>query len=175
MKILSVDQARHGGWAVFDYETKECLGCGDFNYDSGKYSFEECLVLITEYIESLMENFGCAAVFIEDVQMQRSPLVLKQLARLQGALMLTFQKHQWLFDIVTPSQWQSYCKASGRTSKEKKAKLESSVLENGKRRSKILSMEFAKEQYGIETDNDNVADSICIGHYVVHNKEFKTE
>lgn len=170
MRILAVDQARHGGWSVFDYETKSLVDYGEFNFDSRKFSFEECLVCVSEFVATLMDQFMCDAVFIEDTQFQSNVLVLKQLARLQGALMLTFKKHGWLFDVVTPSQWQSFCKASGRTQKEIKAKVTSS--ESGqKRRSKMLSMEFVKNQYGVDTTNDNVADAISIGHYVVHKIE----
>lgn len=168
MRILAVDQARHGGWAVFDYDKKALIGCGDFNFESSKYPFEKCMYEIASLIETLMSNFGCSAVFIEDVQMQKNVIVLKQLARLQGALILTFVRNKWLFDIVKPSQWQGYCKASGRTQKEIKAKVDSSEVD-GKRRSKQLSMEFVKENYGVETTNDNIADAICIGHYIVHN------
>ena len=38
----------------------------------------------------------------------------------------------------------------------------------GKKQSKILSIQFAKEQFGIDTENDNLADALCIGWYVVN-------
>lgn len=38
----------------------------------------------------------------------------------------------------------------------------------GKKESKILSIQFVKDQFGIETTNDNVADSICMGFYVTN-------
>ena len=73
---------------------------------------------------------------------------------------------------VAPTQWQNYCKARGRTSKEVKEKIK--TLENaGKKESKILSIQFVKEKFHIDTDNDNLSDAICIGHYAVNHFEIE--
>ena len=37
MNILAVDQARHGAWAVFDYEKKALLDYGTWSYDNKNY------------------------------------------------------------------------------------------------------------------------------------------
>lgn len=39
---------------------------------------------------------------------------------------------------------------------------------SGKKQSKILSIQFVKEQFGIDTDDDNLADAISLGWYVVN-------
>lgn len=72
-----------------------------------------------------------------------------------------------MYGYVAPSQWQNFCKARGRNSKEIKEQVFSVEL-TGKKESKILSIQFVKDQFGIETTNDNVADSICMGFYVTN-------
>ena len=73
-----------------------------------------------------------------------------------------------MYDFVAPAQWQNYCQARGRSAKEIKDKI-MTIEVTGKKQSKILSIEAAKILYGIETENDNLADAIMIGHYAVNN------
>ena len=72
-----------------------------------------------------------------------------------------------MYGYVAPSQWQNFCKARGRNSKEIKSQV-LAVETNGKKESKILSIQFVKDQFGIETENDNLADAISIGFYVTN-------
>ena len=78
-----------------------------------------------------------------------------------------FEKNEYLYGYVAPSQWQNFCKARGRNSKEIKSQV-LSVETNGKTESKILSIQFVKDQFGIETENDNLADAVSMGFYVVN-------
>ncbi len=78
-----------------------------------------------------------------------------------------FEKNEYLYGYVAPSQWQNFCKARGRNSKEIKSQV-LSVETNGKKESKILSIQFVKDQFGIETENDNLADAVSMGFYVVN-------
>lgn len=77
-----------------------------------------------------------------------------------------------MYDFVAPSQWQNFCRARGRNAKEIKNKI-TTLEESGKKESKILSITFVKEKYGIDTDNDNLSDAICIGDYVVNHLELE--
>lgn len=77
------------------------------------------------------------------------------------------EKNEYLYGYVAPSQWQNFCKARGRNSKEIKSQV-LSVETNGKKESKILSIQFVKDQFGIETENDNLADAVSMGFYVVN-------
>ena len=52
MKILAMDQARHGAWAIYDYEKKELLAYGTWGYDSKNYTFEQAIL----HIEALIEE-----------------------------------------------------------------------------------------------------------------------
>lgn len=72
-----------------------------------------------------------------------------------------------MYDFVAPSQWQNFCRARGRNAKEIKNKI-TTLEESGIKKSKILSIQAVKDVYGIETENDNLADAVMIGHYVVN-------
>lgn len=83
-----------------------------------------------------------------------------------------FEKNEYLYGYVAPSQWQNFCKARGRNSKEIKSQV-LAVETNGKKESKILSIQFVKDQFGIETENDNLADAVSMGFYVVNIMELE--
>ena len=52
MKILAVDQARHGAWAVYDYEGKKLLDYGAWGFDNKNYTFEQAIL----HIEALLSE-----------------------------------------------------------------------------------------------------------------------
>lgn len=173
MRILALDQARHGGWSVFELGDKSLVEYGAFNFDDKKFSFDEVLYHVVMLVEELMHKYDCAALFIEDIQMQTNVQGFKRLAQLQGAILYYCAQNEILVSAVTPSQWQNYCKARGRTSKEIKSGI-TTLDVDGKKKSKILSLEYVRDTYGVETTNDNVSDAICIGTYVVHNINIRT-
>ena len=41
--------------------------------------------------------------------------------------------------------------------------------------SKILSIQFVKDKFKVDTDNDNLSDAICIGHYAINHFEIEGE
>ena len=170
MKILAVDQARRGGWAIFDYDKKRLLKYGTYNFPDKRYSFPQAVKLIETYVENLIFSNNIDAVFIEDINLRFSALVFKKLAQLQGVLINLFEKTGILYDCVPPSTWQNYCKTRGRTTKEiKSGTLEANT--SGKKESKVLSIEFVEDHFGVSTRDDNMADAICIGWYVVNNTD----
>lgn len=170
MKILAVDQARHGGWAVFDYENKTLLDYGVWSYDNKKCSFEQAMLHIEALIDEVIHAHCVDAVFFEDIQLRQNVQSFKRLAQLQGALVLLCERQQYLYEFIAPVQWQNFCNARGRTEKEIKAKM-TEIIPTGKKSSKILSLQFVKEKFGIETDNDNLSDAISLGWYAVNNIE----
>lgn len=168
MKILSVDQARHGAWAVFDYEKKKLLDYGTWSFDNKEYTFEQAVLHIEAIVEEVMRTHGIDAVFFEDIQLRRNVQSFKKLAQLQGVLVNLAEKNEYLYGLVSPTQWQNYCNARGRTEKEIKSKV--TQIDSGeKKASKILSLQFVREKFGIETENDNLSDAICIGYFVTEN------
>ena len=171
MNILAIDQARNGAWSVFNYETKELIGCGTFSFDSKKYTYAKAILHIEELVSSLLKSYDISAVFIEDIQLRANVQAFKKLAQLQGVLVNLFEKNEYLYGFVAPSQWQNFCKARGRNSREIKSQV-LSIEPGEKKESKILSIQFVKDQFGIETENDNLADAISIGFYVTNIVEF---
>lgn len=167
MNILAVDQARHGAWAVFDYEKKKLLDYDTWGFENRDCPFEKAVLQIEELISDVIRTHDVAVVFLEDIQLRQNVQSFKKLAQLQGVLVNLCERNDYLYGIVAPTQWQNYCMARGRTSKEIKSKI--TEIEKGKKKSKILSLQAVKEKYGIETENDNLADAVMIGHYVVNN------
>lgn len=167
MNILAVDQARNGAWSVFDYDTKSLVAHGTFSFPVDKYTFAKAITGVCDIVQSVIDEYGCVAVFIEDIQLRQNVDSFKKLAQLQGALISLFERNEYLYDFVPPTRWQNYCNARGRTTKEIKAKM--TEIPPEKKRSKVLSIQAVRDLYGIETMDDNLADSVMIGHYVVNN------
>ena len=173
IKILAVDQARHGAWAMFNYESKELIGHGTWSFDNKKYTFPQAVRKIEVLIENIMNTQGIDAVFYEDIQLRVNAQGFKRLAQLQGVLINLAEKNEYLYDLVQPSQWQNYCMARGRSEKEIKAKVKQLESATHKKQSKVLSIQAVNDLFGIETENDNLADACCIGSYVVNNIPIK--
>lgn len=174
MKILAVDQARHGAWAIFDYEEKKLLEYDTWAFESKDFTFEQAILQIETLINEVIQTHGIDAVFIEDIQLRKNIQSFKKLAQLQGVLVNLCERTNILYKLVAPTQWQNYCKARGRTEKEIKSKV-ISVEPTTKKTSKLLSLQVVKEIYDIDTENDNLADSVMLGHYVVNTIEIKSE
>lgn len=172
LNILALDQARNGAWSVFDYESGKLIGYGTFSFDSRKYTYAKAILRIEELVAAIIYTYDISAVFIEDIQLRANVQAFKKLAQLQGVLVNLFERNEYLYGFIAPTQWQNYCRARGRNTKE----VEGRILElekSGKKQSKILSIQFVKEQFGIDTENDNLADAICIGYYAVKNVEIE--
>lgn len=167
MNILAVDQARHGAWAVFDYEKKALLDYGTWGFDNKNYTFEQAILHIEKLICEVIHTHDISAIFFEDIQLRKNVQSFKKLAQLQGVLVNLCEKNEYLYGLVAPTQWQNFCKARGRTTKEIKSKV-TEIDSDGKKSSKVLSMQFVRDNFGIETENDNLSDAICIGHFVVN-------
>ena len=143
MKILSIDQARNGAWAVFDYETKKLETYGTFSFGNKDYTYARAILAIESLVDTIIKTYNISAVFIEDIQLRVNVQSFKKLAQLQGVLINLFEKNEYLYDFIAPTQWQNYCKARGRSSKEIKDKIKA-LEASGKKESKILSIQSAK-------------------------------
>lgn len=176
MNILALDQARNGAWSVFDYEEKKLVFYGSFSFPTYKYTFAKAMVGICDIVDDLVKRFDVKAIFIEDIQLRRNVVSYKRLAQLQGSLVSSFERKEYKYDFVPPSRWQSFCGARGRTTKEieSKAQTITQTVGRGKPTSKVLSIQFIKDKFGIETDDDNIADAICIGWFACNKIELET-
>lgn len=165
-KILCLDQARKCGWSLYDYEKKELLACGSFDYSAKKYTFAKSVLYIEKELEKLLSELRPSAVFIEDIQMRVNPRAYKALAQLQGVLINCLEKHELLYDTVYPSQWQGYIKKSSGICVDDSKSVKGS---------KQLSLAFVKQKFGIDTKDDNLSDAVCIGWYAVNNIDMYTK
>lgn len=145
-----------------------------FSFSNKDYTYAKAIRAIEELVDSLIKTYNISAVFIEDIQLRVNVQSFKKLAQLQGVLINLFEKNEYLYDFVAPGQWQNYCKARGRSTKEIKEKIKA-LEQSGKKESKILSIQFVKEKFNIDTDDDNLSDAICIGYYAVNHFKLKGE
>lgn len=162
MKILAVDQARHGAWAIGDTDTGELLLYDVFSF-SKKYTYAQVVMGIEDLVNRLINENKIDAVYIEDIQMRCNVLSFKKLAQLQGVLINMMEKNGTPYYTVAPSKWQSYCRAEN-------AAMGTGKHGNlaGKKESKTLSLEFVRNKYGIETSDDNLSDAISILAYSIN-------
>ena len=114
IKILAIDQARNGAWAIFNYDTKELETYGTFSFGNKKYTYAKAILAIETLVDELIKEHDISAVFIEDIQLRVNVQSFKKLAQLQGVLVNLFEKNEYLYSFVAPTQWQNYCKARGR-------------------------------------------------------------
>jgi len=167
MNILAIDQARNGAWAVYDYEKGKLIGYGSYEFPFEQYTYAKAIMHIKELISSVIKAYDVEAVFIEEIQMRVNTQSFKKLAQLQGVLVNLFEENKYLYGFVYPSQWQCFCKARIHSAGEPEDHTQESE-QLRKKPSKILSIQFVKDQFGIETENDNLADAICQGYYIVN-------
>jgi len=167
IKILALDQARSGGWSIFDVTHKALLSHGEWSFPAKKFDFSRAVYEITRIVKELIQANDIDVVFIEDTQLRQNAQSFKKLAQLQGALINLFEGLGVPYENVPPTRWQSYCGARGRSYKEQKSNA-ADIPIPGPKASKLLSMQFVYNQFNIETDNDNLADAICIDWYAVN-------
>ena len=163
IKILALDQARRGGWSIFDAQSKALLSHGTFSFPA-KFEFSKAVYEITRIAAELIENNGIGMVFIEDTQFQKNANSFKKLAQLQGALINLCEGLGVPCACVPPVRWQAFCGARGRSAREVKSGEAAQV----RKATKLLSVQFVKQRFCIDTDNDNLADAVCIGWYAVN-------
>lgn len=164
MRILAVDQARHGAWAVFNYEKKKLLKYGTFAFENQDCDFPHAIRKIETTIEKVINANRVQAVFYEDIQLRQNAQSFKKLAQLQGVLVNLAIRNDFPYGLVQPSQWQSYCGIRVRKS--------GGTITN--KDSKTQSVQTLEELFHIKTDNDNLSDAILIGWYVVNNIRLNT-
>ena len=119
---------------------------GEWSFPARKYDFSRAVYEITRVASDLAKTNDIDVVFIEDTQLRQNAQSFKKLAQLQGALINLFEGLAVPYESVPPTRWQSFCNV----------------------RNKLMSMQFVLEHFNIETNNDNLADAICIGWYAAN-------
>ncbi len=159
MRILAVDQARHGGWAVLDCDSKKLVDYGTWNFDGTRYPFAKAVMKIEELVNDIIQRHNVNAVYIEDIQLRCNVSTLKKLAQLQGVLINLCEKNGYTYSLVCPSQWQSFCLDYLKNSNAQDRDIPAN------RSPKRRSIRFARAKYDIDTKDDNLADALGILAY----------
>lgn len=148
MTILSVDQATHLGYAVWDDDT--IIKYGAKNFANYKDRPDIKLNRIKRYVDGLIEKYKPGLVVIEGVQYQSNQFTYGQLSRLQGLLIDLCIEREQLYEVVPPTKWRTIG-IVGRKRAEQKAS----------------SIQFVKDNFGLNV-NDDVADAINMGYYALN-------
>lgn len=163
MTVLAFDQARKGAWSLFDTKSRQLLKYGEFDFSKNEY--DALLVGVVDILASLFKTYKPDRVILEDINMRKNVHTFKMLSWLQGAMIQWLCRNKIEYGLVQPTSWQSFCNARTRTAKEIRAKEKSAE----EKETKLLSIEFVRQEFGIETENDNLADAICIGYWAALN------
>lgn len=163
MKILAVDQARHGGWAVFDTDTKGLLSCGVYDFSDRNISYSLAILRIESFIDDLIVKNQACAVYFEDIQMQGNVQAFKRLAQLQGVLINLCEKNGYRYGLIPASKWQHWCRKRHEISE-----LDEDIRCLPVRQTKKFSLQYVRDVYGVHTTDDNMADAVCIGAVAVN-------
>lgn len=165
MKVLAVDQARNGGWAVYEYENKTLLDYGGFSVPKN-IEYELAIYEIIIFLKEKIKKHKIDKIVIENIHYNpiKGASTFEKLAMLKGALKVFFIENGYCHTEIQPAVWQSYLNIK---SKNKKLGRTKSTKEQ--------SLEFCKERFNIIPENDNVADAINIGWYAVNNIKIEKE
>lgn len=174
-KVLAIDQARHGAWSLYDSDTRELLKYGIFEFDKPHTTYAKVLVNTETLLEALIQEHQPDYIAIEDIQLRVSTTVFKKLAWLQGVLVHYCEKHKLSYGLIMPTRWQKYCRDYLKSIPELMNNEELHLKCPTKGASKLLSLTYVRERFGIVTNNDNLADAICIGHYVTNEVDLHSD
>ena len=150
-KILAYDQAsRVSGWSFFiDGELKDY---GHFSFEFTNFSLR--LLRICEQMEGHIKKFEPDLILLENISMEgRGPNnvnTFQKLAQVQGAMMMTAQKHGIDHKLVYPNEWRSACNF---------LKGEDKHRDNQKK----IAQQWVAQTFGRKCTQDE-ADAICIGY-----------
>lgn len=152
IKVIAIDQASVNS-AYSIWEDSKLIRYGLIKADK-KIKSHVRLRQMSVQIADLVENEKPDLVVFEDCQLQAGNAATFQvLCQLQGMIMTELYDIDTVFNIVRPSVWKSYLGVAKGKRDEQKAKT-------------LLKIE---ELYGVDLGgNDDIADSIGIGHYAVN-------
>lgn len=147
MKVLSLDQSTVStGWALF--ANNNVGDYGVIKISKQEDDTPKWCSMFKKIVDKIQET-SPDIVVLEDTIMQRSTATLKELTRLQGAIVAFCYVHNIQTIYLYPTQWRKIIKipqSKGMKRKELKK----------------LSMEYAITRFSIIGTEDE-ADAICIG------------
>ena len=150
MKVLSLDQARNMGFAIFN--DGKLIKYGTETIAPKNVTYEIMLPIAKEFTKNLLRKNKIDFIFIEDIQQQANVQVYSKLSMLLGVLICLFEELKIPYKKVPSTTWKSFCRIKKRKREEEK----------------LEAIEFVKSKYNIDVESDT-ADAICIGYYGVNN------
>ena len=133
------------------FENDKLIEYGVEKLGDEKTTYENILLPAYKFAKKLIDETKAEKVVIEGIQYQSNLATYRKLALLQGVLICLFAKNNYLYSIVEPSKWKSFCKIKGKKRQEQK--------EN--------AINFVKDKFDIDVSSDE-ADAICMGVWSVN-------
>ena len=159
--LISLDQARELGFSIFNIDTKELIEYDMEKFSSGKKiykDYDDAIFHIRKMVEKLIDEYSPSTITVEGVQMQQNKAVFAKLSRLQGVLINCLKENNINYIVIPPVTWKSYLKISKGNKTDREIEKKNSI-------------KFAKEKLGVDTDDDNISDAICMGYYTLNKYE----
>jgi Holliday junction resolvasome RuvABC endonuclease subunit len=167
-RVLGVDASTKSyAWCLI--EDGKVIDYGEFEFSGNSiYKKMQSAKAAAEKLAAMKPDY-CA---VEQIVFVNNRAVTIKLAYFVGILLGEMAGIDTVFDDVSPMTWMNFI-GNGRFTKEEK--LEMKRAHPGKTKTwhktnrrkvrKQRTMDWAKEEYGIDVDNDNIADAVGVAHY----------
>lgn len=176
-RICAIDASTNSlAFAVFNTQEKSLISVGKINF-KGQGTYEKVMDA-GKKIKAFLDHYGgIEAIVIEQTIYLNSPKTAADLALVQGAILgAAGQSGTQKITSVPPITWQTFL-GNGKMSKDEKfyvrsqnpGKSESWHKSNEREIRKQKTIRFVNMQYDKNITDNDVADAIGIGHYVVNN------
>ena len=124
LRIIAFDQSTVAvGFAVMNNEPLHLIVSGSKRFDTKEYKgydLHDRIIEIKKYINILIEEYNPEIFAIENVQRQLNTKTYGTLSGLLFVIINMFKEKEYLFYIVEPTKWKSFCGIKGRKRKEQK-------------------------------------------------------
>lgn len=103
MNLIAFDQSTTAtGWCVMEMDSSKIIAYGVIcplgpTNERIRETIKKCM--------TLCKKFEAAFVFIEGIQVQRSPKVYEVLAKLQGTLEICLEEKGYIVNVVKATEW----------------------------------------------------------------------
>lgn len=175
--ICAIDASTNSiAFALFDTQEKSLKSIGKINF-KGLNTYAKVMDAGKKVKAFLDYNGGFEAIVIEQTVYLNSPKTAADLALVQGAILgAAGQSGTQKITSVPPITWQTFM-GNGKMSKDEKfyirsqnpEKSESWHKSNEREIRKQKTIRFINMQYDKNITDNDVADAVGIGHYVVNN------
>lgn len=167
-RILGIDASTKSyAWCLI--EEGKIVDYGEYEFD-GSSIYEKMQSAKKAAVELAAKAPEYCA--IEQIVFVNNRAVTIKLAYFVGIMMGEMAGIETVFDDVSPMTWMNYI-GNGRFTKEEKLELKKANPDktktwhknNRRKVRKQRTMDWVKEEYGVDVDNDNIADAIGVAHY----------